>query len=103
MEQGFPMLVLIFGGAVMLYALLIRIFGYGMIPRNWAVQPTNQDAYARQFSKILAILALSPILSGLAGLRWGEGICGILLGVLSLGAIALCVLLFAPRKDDKEK
>ena len=101
MERGFPTLVLIFGGALMLYALLIRIIGFDMIPRNWAVQATDQKAYARQFSRVLAILSLSPILSGIAGLIWGEGICGILLGVLSLALIFLCVKLFSPRKDDK--
>jgi asparagine N-glycosylation enzyme membrane subunit Stt3 len=94
-------LVLIFGGALMLYALLIRIIGFDMIPRNWAVQATDQNAYAKQFSRVLAILSLSPILSGIAGLIWGEGICGILLGVLSLALIFLCVKLFSPRKDDK--
>ena len=79
----------------------IRIIGFDMIPRNWAVQATDQNAYAKQFSRVLAILSLSPILSGIAGLIWGEGICGILLGVLSLALIFLCVKLFSPRKDDK--
>ena len=90
MEYGFPILTLIFGGCFMLYALVVKVGGFRFIPRNWAVRATDQDAYANEFAKVIAILALSPILSGLIGLVFGEGVCGIVLAVSALAAIAVC-------------
>ena len=61
-------LMFIFSGAILLYALLLAwTKDIGLISRSYAAKIKNKKLYAVQFAKILAITAIAPALTGLAG------------------------------------
>ena len=75
MEQGFSILMFIFSGALLLYAVLLAITkDYDMLPRRGAVpvKPENRKEYTFQISKVIALTALAPAAGGLAGLYYGD-------------------------------
>lgn len=67
MRYGFSVLMFCFAGMILIYALMVWHGGFNMIFRHWAVKVNDKKAYARRFAKILAIVAIAPALSGLAG------------------------------------
>lgn len=83
MEHGFSILMIIFGGAILLYAALIAAGGYDMIPRNYATHVPDKKKYAKQFAKLLALVGLSPILGGLISFFnvWA-GVTALMLGFI---------------------
>lgn len=71
MEYGYSVLMAIFSAALLLYAGLMAIFrDYNMIPMRArvSVKPKNEKKYMAQLAKVIALVALSPALSALAGL-----------------------------------
>ena len=61
-------LMFIFGGAILLYAVLLAwTKDTGLIMRGYAAKMKNKKAYAVKFAKILALTSISPFLTGLAG------------------------------------
>ena len=71
MEYGYSILMGIFSGAILLYAGLLALTGdYNMLPvrARVSVEPKDKKKYARQLAKVLALVAISPALSALAGL-----------------------------------
>ena len=71
MEYGFSVLMAIFSAALLLYAGLMAVFrDYKMIPMRArvSVKPKNEKKYMAQLAKVIALVALSPALSALAGL-----------------------------------
>lgn len=72
MDTGFPILMLIFSGALLLYAALLAITkDYKMLPykAQIPVRPKNPKKYTMQISKIVAIVALA-IAAGAAVAFW---------------------------------
>ncbi len=75
MENGYSILMVLFALALLLYAALIGLTrDVGLIPKMGAVKVKNPKRYAWQFAKTLACVALAPVVSALAGLRYGPGI-----------------------------
>lgn len=71
MEYGFSILMLIFSGALLLYAGLMALTkDYKMLPyrARVSVKPKNEKAYMTQLAKVVALTALSPALCALAAL-----------------------------------
>ena len=68
MEYGFPILMFCFAGALLLYAGLIAMGNTGLILRYQFARVKDRRKYARQFGKILALVALAPLLSGVVAL-----------------------------------
>ena len=84
MEYGYSVLMAIFSAALLLYAGLMAIFrDYKMIPMRArvSVKPKNEKKYMAQLAKVIALVALSPALSALAGL-WNP-IAGLIVLILS--------------------
>ena len=84
MEYGYSVLMAIFSAALLLYAGLMAIFGdYKMIPMRArvSVKPKNEKKYMAQLAKVIALVALSPALSALAGL-WNP-LAGLIVLILS--------------------
>lgn len=74
MEHGFSILMLVFGAMILIYAALVGLGGFDLIPRGWSVKVKNKKLYAKQFAKLLMLTALAPILGGLIGfLNTGVG------------------------------
>lgn len=84
MEYGYSVLMAIFSAALLLYAGLMAIFrDYRMIPMRArvSVKPKNEKKYMAQLAKVIALVALSPALSALAGL-WNP-LAGLIVLILS--------------------
>ena len=84
MEYGYSVLMAIFSAGLLLYAGLMAIFrDYRMIPMRArvSVKPKNEKKYMAQLAKVIALVALSPALSALAGL-WNP-LAGLIVLILS--------------------
>jgi hypothetical protein len=71
MEYGFSILMAAFSAALLLYAGLMVLFkDYKMIPlrARASFKPKNEKKYMTQLAKVIALVAISPALSALAGL-----------------------------------
>ena len=85
----YTILMLLFAGAILLYAGLMAITkDYNMLPyrARQSVQPKDKKQYAFQLSKAIALTAFAPALSGLAGI-WsdvGAGIVFVAVLILSI-------------------
>lgn len=87
MEYGLSVLMFCFSGALLLYAGLLALTkDYRMLPyrARQSVRPKNPKAYAARLAKVIALTALAPALSGLAGLWSPIAAAAVLIGGLVL-------------------
>ena len=95
MEYGFSILMFCFSGALLLYAGLLAAEKQRpdlLIPRRVSVPKSELTvAYARRLAKIVALCALSPLLTGIVGLTGQYLIAGIVFVVTLAGTIWLGV------------
>ncbi len=78
-------LMLIFSGAILLYALLLAwTKDIGLIRRSYAAKIKDRKTYAVQFAKVLALTAIAPALAGLAGFVTENVLCFGLTFIISL-------------------
>lgn len=90
MEHGYSYLMFLLTAGMVIYAALVRADGYDLIPKNWATQPKDKKAYAKEFSNVLFLTALAPLLSGIIGLLGSSGrFIGIAVVVLIVSFILL--------------
>ena len=71
MEYGYSILMSVFSAAILLYAGLMALTkNYKILPvrATQSVKPKDEKRYMTQLSKVVALVALSPALSALAGL-----------------------------------
>ena len=81
MEYGYSILMGIFSAGILFYAGLMAVTkDYNMLPyrARQSVKPKDPEKYTSQLAKVVALTALSPALSALAGL-WYMGLAFILL------------------------
>ncbi len=79
MEHAFSILMFIFGGALLLYSLILYVTGdVRLIRRYWAAKIDDEKEYARQFAKIMVLIAIAPIIGGIAGFFFKPLITGII-------------------------
>ena len=82
-------LMFIFSGAILLYALLLAwTKDIGLIRRSYAVKIKNRKKYAVQFAKVLALTAIAPALTALAGFVTESGLC---MGAAFVVSLAICI------------
>ena len=64
----FCILMLIFAGAILLYAGLLALTkDYGLIMRGYSTQPKDKKAYTMAFAKMMAVVAMSPLSAAFYG------------------------------------
>lgn len=81
MEYGYSILMGCFAGAILIYAGLMALTkDYKIIPfrSRQSFKPKDPKRYMAQLAKVIALVALSPALSALAGL-WNAVAAGIVL------------------------
>ena len=62
-------IMFVFSGAILLYAGVMALSrDINMIPRSHAAKVRDKKAYALKVAKVLAIVAISPALTGVAAL-----------------------------------
>ena len=92
MENVYPIMLLIFGGAVMLYALLLAVYKERMfIPKMDMVKVKNAEAYALKLAKILAWIAAGPIAGGLIGFIGATPLIRGISTACALGGVSLAI------------
>ena len=106
MEYGFSILMFCFAGVLLLYAGLLAVEKRRpdlLIPRYRASSGDmkNPIRYARRIAKIVALCALSPLLTGLVGLTSRYLIAGIVFVVALVGAIWLGIRMTREQKEDE--
>ena len=89
MEHAFSILMLIFAGAIFIYAGLTALAKELIMPRRYkqSAKMPDKKKYAVQFAKIMALVACAPLLSGVVGLFAGDMVGAIVLGVTLIAAI----------------
>ena len=68
--NGFPILMLAFSGALFIYAGLLALTkDYKMLPfrSRQSVKPKDSREYACKLAKVIVLVAVAPLLSGLLG------------------------------------
>ena len=86
MDNGFSILMLIFAGAILLYAALMALTkDYNMLPlrAQVSVKPKNPKKYMTQLAKAVALVAVPVALGGLIGL-W-NAMVGLIIMLLGVG------------------
>ena len=84
----FAIIMFVFSGAILLYAGVLALTrDVGMLRRRYAAKMTDPRAYALKVAKVLAIVALSPALSGAAALF--SACCAALIAVCNVSAISV--------------
>ena len=95
MEYAVSFVTLGFGGALLLYAIVLRLTqDVRLIPRSYAAEMKDPKNYARIVAYIIAFLALALLTGGWVGMYAGT-LAGLAATVVALGlAIWLCVRLW---------
>lgn len=88
MDHGFPILMFIFAGVLLLYAMILAITrDYKMLPyrAQVPVKPKNPKAYTMQLAKVIALVSLAVAI-GAAVALWNQliGAVVILAGVTAV-------------------
>ncbi len=91
MEYAFLIMTCAFGAGLLIYALFLAGGNYNNLFRNWATNPPDKERYAKEFSKILVLIALAPIISGVLSLFISKLVSAVILGVLLILFIVIGV------------
>lgn len=85
MEHAVGILMLALGALILIYAgLLYYVKSPAFIPNSWQAKIKDPVRYTEQFSKLLALVGLGPVLGGVVGLFAGNVAAGIvtLVGII---------------------
>ena len=95
MEYAFMFITFGFGGALLLYALILRLAkDPKMIPRSWSAEMKDPKEYAKTLARILMFLALAFLAGGWVGASAGPGVGSVVLVICLILAIWLSVRLW---------
>lgn len=95
MEYAFSFITIGFGGAMLIYAILLRLtLNVRMIPKSYAAEMKDPKAYAKTIAHMIAFLALALLAGGWVGAYAGPLVGAIVSGVSLILAIWLCVRLW---------
>lgn len=92
MEYAYSVLMAVFGGAILLFALILGITkDMKMLQRRYRVSAKMKDEklYATQLAKCIALAAIAPLASAAAALVLPVTVAGVVLIVLLVLALWL--------------
>ena len=90
MDHVYSIVMFCLAAGILLYAFIVSKSGFDAIPKHYAVDPEDKQAYASEFAKLLAKTAGLFLLSGVIGLLGtGPVIFWISLAVLIIGFVLL--------------
>jgi len=104
MDNGFSVLMLIFGIAILLYAAILSSGNHKLLPVT--VQPslrrTDKKGQTRHIAAVTAVVAVPIVLGGFAGLFGGNIVCLIVMGVSAIVIIIIAVICHRHKKEKDE-
>ena len=65
MERAYSILMFCFAGMTLLFAAALASGNADFMPRRYAASMKNRKDYVKRFAKVLALVSLSPLLSGI--------------------------------------
>ena len=90
MEYAYSIMIIAFGLMMLLYAGLLALFkDYKMIPRHWYTHPRDPKQYAVAFAKLIAVIALGPIVSGVI---WAIAPTTLWVQILAIAVLVLSIV-----------
>lgn len=94
MENGFSVLMLIFGAALLLYAAILSGGNHKLLPGRVAptLRQKDKKGQTKRIAAITAVVSLSPLTGGLLGLWKGNILCLIGMGAAAAASIVFAVL-----------
>ena len=81
-----------FGGALLLYAGLVAVDPSAVL-RSYSVKTNNKKAYAKYLAKVIAVIALAPLLCGVFGLFVDPTTHQLLTAFISIDIAVVCIFL----------
>lgn len=95
MEYVFSYMNFAFGGALLLYALVLRLtLDVKLIPRADSAEIRNPRKYAKKFANLIVLISLAFITGGWVALYAGPVVGAAALAAALAAAIWLCVRLW---------
>ncbi|SCW31667.1 hypothetical protein SAMN02910456_00503 [Ruminococcaceae bacterium YRB3002] len=100
----FSIVMFVVGGALMLYAGVLALTkDTDLIMRSYAAKMPDKKRYALQFAKTIAIIAIAPLLSGVAGF-FENVVVNSIVGVVSfVVCFIIAIKTFNPVKDGEDE
>lgn len=69
MEYAYSIIMFAMGGLLLIYSLILKSSkDVKLIPRDWAASMKNKKKYATDFAKIIMLISIFFIISGILGL-----------------------------------
>ena len=68
MEYAYSICLFVFAAILYIYSLVVGKGRFNMIPREYAAHAEDKEDYARRFGKVVRIVCLSPVISGVLSL-----------------------------------
>ena len=94
MDNGFSILMLVFGAAVLLYAAVLSTGDHRLLP--YKVQPSlrskDKKGQTKHIAAVTAVVAVPLIVGGLAGAFLGNVACLIAMGISTAVLITIAVI-----------
>ncbi len=93
-DNYFSLFMLIFGGALLLYAAALSSGNYKLLPLRVQVsqRSKNKKGQTRHIAAVTAVTALPIVLGGFVGWIWNNTVCLITMGVSAALLIAWAVI-----------
>ena len=103
MDNGFSVLMLIFGAAILLYAAVLSSGNYKLLPIK--VQPSlrseDKEGQTKHIAAVTAVVAVPILLGGLSGALWGNIVCLIVMGA-SAAVLTAAAIIRHRRKSTRD-
>ena len=105
MDNGFSVLMLIFGIAILLYCWALSSGNYKLLPLT--VQPSlrkeDKEGQTKHIAAVTAAVAVPITAGGLAGVFWGNLVCLIVMAAVGALLIVLAVVRHRDRPKDSDE
>lgn len=92
MRYVFSIIMFCFAGAMFLYALIVNGDPTAIV-RSYSVKMKNPKAYAKYFAKIIAVIALAPLLCGIYGVIFDPAAQPLMTAFISVDIAVVCIFL----------
>ena len=104
MDNGFSVLMLIFGAAILLYAAILSSGNYKLLP--YKVQPSlrreDKKGQTKHIAAVTALVAVPILMGGLAGCFFGNVICLITMAVSTVLIILVAIIVHRNKSEKNE-
>ena len=92
MRFAFSIIMFVFSGALLLYAGLVSVDPSAMV-RSYSVKTRDKKAYAKYLGKVIAVIALAPLLCGIYGVIFDPAAHPLMTAFIAVDIAVVCIFL----------